>query len=404
MSGRAGQLDVAHPSRVVDSPEPYELYWDHCATTPTSSRVVEAMSASLRDHFANPSSGHRWGGAARDTVEEARINLATLLGASPRDLAWTSGATESNNLAIFGVAASAQEPIHIISQVTEHSAVLEPLAELRRRGHQVTLLPVNSEGHISLTELRRALRPQTRLVSIMHANNEIGALSPIHEIGALLRAEAPDECLFHVDAAQTVGKTPISLSSLPVDLLSLSAHKLYGPKGIGAIYIRNYTRRREALRPAVKIPPLLFGGHQERGVRPGTTATHQIVGLGVAALEAQEYLRSGGEAKLRARVERLYEGLAQLDPDISRRSPIRSAPHVLSVTLSAPLLERVEACWGHIAFSRGSACQSSSSAPSHVLLALGLTSEEASRTVRFGLGRDITDLEIDTALKLLSSS
>lgn len=385
----------------MDSPSP--LYWDHCATTPISTRVIEAMSDSMRDHFANPSSSHRWGSAARDSVEDARLDLAELLGASPRELIWTSGATESNNLVLFGVAQASSAPLHIISQVTEHSAVLEPLAELERRGHEVTLLSVDSQGHINLNELERALRPHTRLVSLMHANNEIGALNPLKEIGDLIKERASAECIFHVDAAQTVGKIPIDLKALKVDFLSLSAHKFYGPKGVGALYRCRSSRSGIGRSSTIALPPLFFGGHQERGVRPGTLATHQVVGLGVAAQEALADLANGGEARVRARVTQLYEGLQRFDSDLIRRSPAEGAPHVLSVTASPPLLELIEERWPHIAFSRGSACQSTSAAPSHVLLALGLSAYEASHTIRFGLGRDTSSEEISEALKLLAA-
>jgi len=370
--------------------------------------VIETMSASLGMHFANPSSGHRWGARARDSIEEARITLAELLGASPRDLIWPSGATESNNIALFGVADQTNKPMHIISQVTEHSAVLEPLAELKRRGHQVTLLPVNAQGMIDVATLRSALRPETRLVTLMHANNETGALSPIDEIGVLLRQHAPTGCIFHVDAAQTVGKLPINLEAMEVDLLSLSAHKFYGPKGVGALYIRRYTARTHspyiAQRPSLRLPPLCLGGHQERGVRPGTLATHQIVGLGTAAREAIDDLAQEGDTRLRALVQTLYQGLTRIDPSAIRRSPECGAPHVLSITLSAEVLEHLESRWSHIAYSRGSACHSNSGEPSHVLLALGLTPEEASRTVRFGLGRSTTHQQVSEALQLLKDT
>jgi cysteine desulfurase len=260
---------------------------------------------------------------------------------------------------------------------------------------------------IDIDELCDALRPETRLVSLMHANNEIGSLLPLAEVGEQLRRSAAPECVFHVDAAQTVGKIAINLAELEVDLLSLSAHKFYGPKGVGALYVRRSTTRNRSLyssrRPSLKLPPLCLGGHQERGIRPGTLATHQIVGLGVAAQEAIDDLNQGGDRHLRSLTHQLYQGLTQLDPSARRRSPELGAPHVLSVTLGAELLEHIEDRWSHIAFSRGSACHSTSNTPSHVLLALGLTSEEASRTVRFGLGRSTTPEDVSEALQLLKS-
>ena len=390
---------LSTPDRCVKpTPEvtPSLIYWDHCATTPVSPSVVQSMSAALTDHFANPSSAHRWGARARDLVEDSRVAVAMLLGASPREIFWTSGATEANNLALFGAAASAEARCHIISQVTEHSAVLEPLEELDRQGHDVTLLTVNAHGVIDIEALRAAICPETRIVSLMYANNEIGALQPIAEVGALLREIAP-QCLFHVDCAQAVGKLSIDLKTLPVDLLSLSAHKLYGPKGVGALYIR----RSAVERGALAISPLLRGGEQERRVRPGTLATHQIVGLGVAAHEAVEHLATGETERLRALNQQLLQGLQQIDSELIRRGHADGAPHVLSVTVSLRTLILIESKWRHVAFSQGSACHSLSSEPSHVLRALGLNAEEASRTIRFGLGRATTAQEIEDALTLL---
>lgn len=356
------------------------------------------MTHSLAQGFANPSSSHRWGAKARDEVEVGRAQLAELIGANARDLIFTSGATEANNLAIFGVARRSETPIHIISQVTEHSAVLEPLQILSQQGHEVTLLPVSSTGMIDLDQLRAALKPHTRLVSLMYANNETGVKQPIAQIGQLLMNDADPQCLFHVDAAQAIGKFTIDLSQLDIDLLSLSAHKFYGPKGIGALFLR----RRNSRRRTLELPPLFFGGSQERGLRPGTTPSHQIVGMGVAALEAMEDLKKGGEQRLCDLREYLLEGLRSIDPHIERRGSPEGAPHVLSVTLSLHVFRQIEERWSHIAYSRGSACHSSSGRPSYVLTAMGLSSEQCSKTLRFGLGRYTTKEEIDHALRLLT--
>ena len=374
------------------------IYWDHCATTPPSSGVVDGMTTSLKLEFANPSSSHQWGAQARDHIEDARVQLAQLIGARARDITFTSGATEANNLAIFGVAAQTHPPIHIITQQTEHDAVLAPLKELKRQGHTVTTLPVDHEGLINLEHLADALTPKTRLISIMHVNNETGTQQPIEEIVRLIRSSAHPHCLIHVDAAQSVGKIPIDLRSLNADLLSLSAHKFYGPKGVGALY----ARRTAPHRPPLKLPPLVMGGSQERGLRPGTLPTHQIVGLGIAAQEAMSHLNAGGEQIVRARCQQLYQGLKLLDPSATRRGALTRAPHVLSVTLAPRILERIQDRWGHVAFSRGSACQSTSGRPSPVLTAMGMSSEEAARTLRFGLGRGTTSQEIDQTLDLLT--
>ena len=383
-------------SRSDPSP-PHEVYWDHCATTPLSPGVIEAMSEALKRHFANPSSAHRWGQASRDLIESARASLAALLGVQARELFFTSGATESNQIALLSTPERVSSPGHIITQETEHSAVLGPINALKQRGYEVSTLRVNSLGLVSVEQVAQAIRPETQLVSIMHANNEIGTVQPIAAIGELIAHTASPHCLFHVDGAQSTGKIPLDLDALQVDLFSLSAHKFNGPKGIGALYIKRRSKRRGLL----KLPPISFGGGQERGVRPGTLATHQIIGLGVAAKEARSALAAQENIRLKEKVDRLWAGLQALDPS-SKRQGTGGAPHVLSVTVSNELLSLIEERWAHIAFSRGSACHSSQGSPSHVLTALGLSSEEASRTLRFGLGLSTSIEEIDESLSILA--
>lgn len=377
--------------------DPIERYWDYCATTPLSPEVIREMSDSLARDYANPSSAHLWGLAARDRIEDARLSLAKLLGVQARELFFTGGATESNQIAILGTHARVSQPGHIITQATEHSAVLGPFRALERRGFEITVLPVDSSGRIDVNQLKSLINERTQLISIMHINNEIGTTHPIGEIADLIAQTASPDCLFHVDGAQSTGKISIDLSALGVDLFSLSAHKFYGPKGIGALYVR----RRSPRRPSLKLPPISFGGDQERGLRPGTLATHQIIGLGVAAEEAHADLSSGGTDALTEKVSLLWAGLRSLDPLAIRRGS-GEAPHILSVTLSPQILERIEEHWAHIAFSRGSACHSQRGQPSPILTALGLSAEEASRTCRFGLGRFTTIAEIEEELTLLS--
>ena len=375
---------------------PIERYWDHCATTPLSEEVINAMSDSLRLDSANPSSTHRWGLSVRDRIEAARCQLASLLKVQARELFFTSGATEANQMSILSTAKRVKQPGHIITQVTEHSAVLEPIRILQSRGFDVSILEVDRQGLINLDQLSDELRTDTQLVSIMHINNELGTMQPIEAISELITRHGRPECLLHVDGAQSTGKLPLDLGALEVDLFSLSAHKFYGPKGIGALYVK----RRSQRRPTLKLPPISFGGGQERGLRPGTLATHQIIGLGVAAELAERSLSKGDHLKLKERVDSLWNGIKSLDRTAIRRGT-GEAPHVLSITVSTDMFSAIEDGWSHIAFSRGSACQSRSGKPSRILTAIGLNSEEASRTLRFGLGGTTSDEEIKENLDYL---
>jgi cysteine desulfurase len=374
-----------------------ERYWDYCSTTPIAPRVLSVMQDTLANCYANPASSHRWGNVARERVEDARYMLGQLLNVQSRELYFTSGATESNQLAILG-GLDRVGPHHIITQKTEHSAVLKPINHMVSQGCEQSILSVDSQGLIDVDQLKSSIKPETRLISIMHINNELGTIQPIAEIGECIAQYAHPDCLFHVDGAQSTGKIDIDLAQLNVDLFSLSAHKFYGPKGVGALYVRRRSPRRQT---TLKLSPLSFGGGQERGLRPGTLATHQIVGLGMAAQEAQTELNSEGPQRTKNLINLLFKGLVNLDPSLIRRGT-GEAPHVLSVTLSPHVLEAIEECWSHIAFSRGSACRSSTGGPSPILTAIGLSSEAASHTCRFGLGRFVSTQEIEENLILLS--
>ena len=374
------------------------VYWDHCASTPVSPTVIEAMVNSIQNHSANPSSSHIWGYAVREEIEEARDHLARLLKVQAREIFFTGGATEANNLAILSGFKRVGSH-HIISQNTEHSAVLKPIQALVDQGCDASILPVDSKGYVSPEQIKESITPHTRLVSIMHINNEIGTMQAIAEMTEVINQYAHPDCLFHVDGAQSTGKVPIDLKELDIDLFSLSAHKFYGPKGVGALYVNRKSSRRST---TLKLPPLTFGGQHERGLRPGTLASHQIVALGQAAKEAEQELCTFQHHHLSQLVDQLYHGLIQLDPQAQRQGG-GEAPHVLSLTVSPDTLAAIEHIWGHIAFSRGSACQSNAKQASHVLRALGLSSEEANRTLRFGLGRSNSSIEIQNNLNRLQT-
>lgn len=367
------------------------VYLDYAATTPVDERVVEAMTQCLtRDGlFANPASGHAPGRAARERVEEARAELAALLGAEPRELVFTSGATESNNLAIAGAARfHARHGRHLITSRTEHRAVIDVCAALEREGFEVTWLEPGKEGIIQPDQVQEALREDTVLVSLMHANNELGTVQDIAAIGEILR---PQGVLFHVDAAQSAGKLPLDLAQLPVDLLSVSAHKFYGPKGIGALYQRR--------RPRARVSPLIHGGGHERGLRSGTLATHQIVGLGMAARIAREEMAEEGE-RLRALRQRLLDGLCQrLDGVHLNGAAEPRLPGLINLRFAGVHGEALLAALDpHVSLSSGSACASATAEPSYVLRALGLTDAEAEASLRFSLGRFSTEAEVDDSI------
>jgi cysteine desulfurase len=358
------------------------VYLDHHATTPCEPRVVAAMVPHLSETYGNASSrSHAFGWAAEAAVEQARDQVAALLGCTPKEICFTSGATEADNLALFGVAAaSGARGRHIVSVCTEHKAVLEPLEALRERGFEVTLLPVDADGLVSAAQIEAALRPDTQLVSVMAANNEIGTLAPLAEIGALCKARG---VLFHSDAAQAAGHVPLDVEALGLDLVSLSAHKLYGPKGIGALYVR----RRN---PMVRLVPQQLGGGHERGRRAGTLPVHQIVGFGVAARIARE--EGAAEAvRLATLRDTLLERLRAELPDVRVNGSLaHRLPNNLNVSFPGVEGEALLMALRDFALSSGAACTSATLEPSHVLRALGVPSDLAHASLRFGLGRGNT--------------
>ena len=363
------------------------IYLDCHATTPVDERVVAAMLPYFTQHFGNPSSiSHIYGWEAEAAVKQARHLLAEAINATPEEIVFTSGATEANNLAIKGVAeAYFQKGRHIITVQTEHSAVLDPCQYLQSLGFEVTFLPVQSDGLIDLTQLEQALRPDTILVSVMAANNEIGVLQPLADIGAICRSS---NVLFHTDAAQAIGKIPLDVEAMKIDLMSMTAHKVYGPKGIGALYVK----RRN---PRVQLSPQLHGGGHERGMRSGTLYPPQIVGFAKAVELA--LAEQATEIKRLTRLrQRLWQQLQQLDGIHLNGHPTQRLPGNLNISVEgvdgAALLLGLQPC---VAVSSGSACSSATTAPTHVLTALGHSEQLAYASVRFGIGRFNTSDEID---------
>ena len=366
------------------------IYLDYAATTPVDSRVAEQMCRYLtRDGvFGNPSSrGHAFGRAAAQAVEAARVQVAALVNADPDEIIWTSGATESNNLALKGAAYYySKKGRHLITCKTEHKAVLDPCRQLEREGWQVSYLEPEPTGLVNLDELTAALRPDTVLVSLMQVNNETGVVQDVAAIGRLTRERG---VLLHVDAAQSAGKLPIDLTTLPVDLMSFSAHKVYGPKGIGALYVRR--------RPKVRLAAQLHGGGQEHGLRAGTLATHQIVGMGAAFAIAQAEMMTEATRVLALR-ERLWQGIRTMDAVYLNGDPQQRVAGILNVSFGGMDGEALRAAIRDIALSSGSACTSALAEPSHVLLALGRSKTLARCVLRFSLGRFTTLDEIDYAV------
>jgi cysteine desulfurase len=365
------------------------IYLDYAATAPVDPRVVHAMVPYLYEQFGNPASrSHAYGWAAEEAVEIAREHVAKLVGADPREIVWTSGATESNNLAIKGAAQfHATKGKHLITVKTEHKAVLDTMRELERTGFEVTYLDVQDNGLLDLDVLKAAIRPDTILISVMFVNNEIGVVQDIATIGALCRSKG---ILFHVDAAQATGKVDIDLDKLQVDLMSMSAHKTYGPKGIGALYVRR--------KPRVRIEAQMHGGGHERGMRSGTLATHQIVGMGEAYRLAHESMASENARMLVLR-DRLLTGM-QTIPEVRINGDLaRRIPHNLNLSFTFVEGESLLMGMKGIAVSSGSACTSASLEPSYVLRALGLSDEVAHSSVRFSMGRFTTEADIDTAIE-----
>lgn len=368
------------------------LYFDYAATTPVDDRVIETLVSCLSRHtnFGNPaSSGHAYGQAARDAVEKARQQVADRVGAKASELVWTSGATESNNLALKGIALGAGQPGHLITSRLEHKAVLDTVAELARQGWAVTYLTPDEDGLIQPQAVQAALRDDTRLVSLMAVNNELGTITDFSAIGEHVRAHG---ALLHVDAAQAVGKLPIDLGSQAVDLMSFSAHKVYGPKGIGALYV--------GPRAFPWMRAQMHGGGHEQGLRSGTLATHQIVAMGTAfALAGQP--GDGEHQRIERLAERLRAGLLGLPGVSLNGSRTQRIPHTLNLCIEAKGFNSA-ALASELALSTTSACNSASNAASHVLLALGLDEALARKSVRISLGRFTTEAEVDKAVEVFS--
>ncbi len=367
------------------------IYLDYSATTPVDPRVAEKMIPYLVEKFGNPASrSHSFGWEAEAAVEEAREQVARLVNADSKEIVWTSGATESNNLAIKGAANFySGKGKHLVTVKTEHKAVLDTCRELERQGFEVTYLDVREDGLVDLDVFKAALRPDTILVSVMFVNNEIGVIQPIAEIGEICREKG---IIFHVDAAQATGKVDIDLSTLKVDLMSFSAHKTYGPKGIGALYIRR--------KPRVRLEAQMHGGGHERGFRSGTLATHQIVGMGEAFRIAREEMAEENK-RIGALRDRLLKGVSDIDEVYINGDLEHRVPHNLNVSFAYVEGESMLMAIKDLAVSSGSACTSASLEPSYVLRALGRDDELAHSSIRFTLGRFTTEEEVDYAIKLL---
>jgi cysteine desulfurase len=375
----------------MDMTPHFPIYMDYGATTPVDPRVVDAMVPWLREHFGNPASrSHAWGWEAEEAVEKARTQVAELVGADPREIIWTSGATESDNLALKGAAHFYKtRGKHIITVKTEHKAVLDTCRELERQGFEVTYLEVQEDGLLDLGRFKDALRPDTILVSVMFVNNEIGVIQDIPAIGAMCRERG---IIFHVDAAQATGKVQIDLNSLPVDLMSLASHKSYGPKGIGALYVRR--------KPRVRLEAQMHGGGHERGMRSGTLPTHQCVGMGEAFRIAREEMGAELE-RIRGLQQRLLAGLKHIEQVFINGHLERRVPHNVNASFNYVEGESLIMGIKGIAVSSGSACTSASLEPSYVLRALGRSDELAHSSLRMTIGRFTTQEEIDYAVTTL---
>ncbi len=367
------------------------VYLDYSATTPIDPRVVDAMLPFLREDFGNPASrSHAYGWRAEEAVEAARANVAALVNCDAKEIVWTSGATESINLALKGAAHFYKEKgRHVITVKTEHKATLDTCRELEREGFEVTYLDVQENGLIDFAVLEQAIRPDTILVSVMYVNNEIGVIQDIPKIGALCRSKG---IIFHVDSAQATGKVAIDLGSLQVDLMSFSAHKTYGPKGVGALFVRR--------KPRIRLEAQIHGGGHERGMRSGTLPTHQIVGMGEAFRLAKEEMATENE-RIRALRDRLWSGLSEMEAVYLNGDLEHRVPHNLNVSFNYVEGESLLMGIKDVAVSSGSACTSASLEPSYVLRALGRSDELAHSSIRFSVGRFTTAEDIDFTVALL---
>ncbi|MFC0253918.1 IscS subfamily cysteine desulfurase [Massilia consociata] len=385
-------LDKKIEQSFVTAPH-FPIYMDYSATTPVDPRVADKMIPYLREQFGNPASrSHMYGWTAEAAVEEARANVAAIVGADPREIIWTSGATESNNLALKGAAQFYKtKGKHIITVKTEHKSVLDTVRELERVGFEATYLEPQDNGLITIEQLEAAIRPDTILVSVMLVNNEIGVIQPIDEIGALCRSKG---IIFHCDAAQAVGKVHINLESSKVDLMTFTAHKVYGPKGVGALYVRR--------KPRVRLEAQMHGGGHERGLRSGTLPTHQIVGMGEAFRIAREEM-DAELVHVKVLRDRLAKGLLEIEEVYINGDMEHRVPHNLNVSFNYVEGESLIMAIKDIAVSSGSACTSASLEPSYVLRALGRSDELAHSSIRFTIGRFTTEQDIDFTIELLKS-
>ena len=372
----------------------FPIYMDYSATNPCDPRVVDAMIPWLREHFGNPASrSHAWGWEAEAVVEKAREQVAALIGADPREIVWTSGATESNNLALKGAAHFYKtKGKHIITVKTEHKAVLDTCRELERQGFEVSYLDVQTDGLLDLEVLKAAIRPDTILVSVMFVNNEIGVIQDIAAIGALCREKG---IIFHSDAAQATGRVDIDLQTLPVDLMSLTSHKTYGPKGIGALYVRR--------KPRVRLEAQMHGGGHERGMRSGTLPTHQIAGMGEAYRIAKAEMHEENK-RIRVLHERMLNGLKDVEEVFLNGHAEKRVPHNLNMSFNFVEGESLIMGIKGLAVSSGSACTSASLEPSYVLRALGRSDELAHSSLRMTIGRWTTEEEIDYAVATIKEN
>nr|WP_305037611.1 IscS subfamily cysteine desulfurase [Limnohabitans sp. Jir72] len=369
----------------------FPIYLDYGATNPCDPRVVDAIIPWLREHFGNPASrSHAWGWEAEAAVEKAREYVAELIGADPREIVWTSGATESNNLAIKGAAQFYKSRgKHLITVKTEHKAVLDTMRELERQGFEVTYLDVQADGLLNMDALKAAIRPDTILISVMFVNNEIGVIQDVTAIGNLCREKG---IIFHVDAAQATGKVEIDMTQLPIDLMSLASHKTYGPKGIGALYVRR--------KPRIRLEAQMHGGGHERGMRSGTLPTHQCVGMGEAFRIAKLEMAQDN-AKARALHDRLIAGLSDMEQVFLNGHATQRVPQNINISFNYVEGESLIMGIKGLAVSSGSACTSASLEPSYVLRALGRSDELAHSSLRMTIGRWTTEEEIDYAIKTI---
>ena len=367
------------------------IYLDYSSTTPVDPRVAEKMIPFITEHFGNPASrSHSFGWTAEEAVEEARDEVAKLVNADPREIVWTSGATESNNLAIKGASHFySTKGKHILTVATEHKCVIDSFRELEREGYTATYLEPEPNGLVDLEKFKKAIRPDTVLASVMFVNNEIGVIQDIEALGNICREQ---KVIFHVDAAQATGKVDIDLEKLPVDLMSFSAHKTYGPKGIGALYVRR--------KPRIRIEAQMHGGGHERGMRSGTLATHQIVGMGEAFRIARIEMQLENE-RIRKLRDKLLHGLQDMEEVYVNGDLKHRIPHNLNISFNYVEGESLIMAVKDIAVSSGSACTSASLEPSYVLRALGRSDELAHSSIRFSIGRFTTEADVDFTIQLL---